>query len=248
MRSLAFILIFAILLAYTSFAQQSACDYKIEVIVDGKEFEKEDFKWRMRAIKIEGKSTNITGTAEIKDSSGKTVKSYKPWTSDSISKQKTSSEYSPNLKSGNYEITAEINVDCDDANKDNNVDAKSIQIKGEKEETNTKKSKNEDAKTNEIDTIETINKNKINADEAAQTNQNTIKTKTKKSTANEETENIIQLNKNNQKNQETQSITAYAAQEPQIIYESSGERAKQWIMIFLLTLSVLLNIILIWKR
>ena len=246
MRSLALILVVVIFLPYSSFAQQSECDYKIEVIVDGEEFEKEDFKWRMRATKIEGKSTNITGTAEIEDSNGKTIKNYKPWTSDSISKQKTSNEYTPNLKPGSYEITAEISVECDDTNKDNNVDSKKIKIKGEIEEIKDKKSKNEET---EITSKKTENQDN---NQIIPNSQNPIATKPKKSAASEEFDNTVELkSQNNQKSQQVQSITANTIQNLQnteTVYESSGERAKQWIMVFLLTLSILLNIILIWKR
>ncbi|MEK6828413.1 MAG: hypothetical protein AABX78_03615 [Nanoarchaeota archaeon] len=240
MKKLVIILLLGLAYVYISFAQQPSCDYKVEIIADGEEFEKEDFKWRMRATKIEGKSTNITGTAEIEDSNDKTVKSYKPWTSQAISKQKTSSEYTPNLKPGEYEITAEINVECDDTNKDNNVDTKEIKIKGEIEETKNKESKNED--------IEAKAKNTLTSD--ADNEQITTKTtKIISKTTDEEIENTIQLaNKNTQKIQESQPITSSTIQTPQIAYESSNERAKGWIMIFLLTLSVLLNIILILKR
>ncbi|MBI2652250.1 hypothetical protein HYX00_02185 [Candidatus Woesearchaeota archaeon] len=242
MRSLTFILIFVILISYTSFAQQPQCDYKVEILVNGEEFEKEDFKWRMKATKIEGKSTNITGTAEIK-ANDKTVKSYKPWTSDSISKQKTSSEYSPNLKGGEYKITAEINVECEDTNKANNVDVKTIKIKDEEKEKTTEKSKKE-----EIDTTT----DKIDDNEQIPINPNIKKaspTEPKKQTLNEETDNTIQLHaKNNQKSKSLESKTAAIVKNPETVYESSNEKAKGLIMIFLLTLSILLNIILIWKR
>jgi|SRR3989338_7398805 len=230
MKGLALIIILAISLSYNSLAQQSSCDYKVEIIVDGEEFRKEDFKWRIRATKIEGKSTNITGIAEIK-ANGKTVKSYKPWTSASISMQKTSNEYSPNLNPGNYEITAEINVECDDINKDNNLDSTTIKIKGENE-TNSKKSNDEDAAIN----------NKIDNEEFMSPPQ-----KINKSTANEETENIIKvIDKNTGKNQI--SPTTHAIQNPETVYVSSNEKAKGLILIFILALSILLNIILIWKR
>src|SRR3989338_8623515 len=128
MKGIFIIILLALMLSKSSFAQ--TCDYRVEIMADGEEFKKEDFKWRMMATKIDGKSTNITGTAEIK-SDGKTIKSYKPWTSASIAKQKTSSEYSPNLKGGRYEIEAEIDVKCDDTNNGNNIDTKNIVIKGE---------------------------------------------------------------------------------------------------------------------
>ena len=242
MKKLVIILLLGLAYVYISFAQQPSCDYKVEIIADGEEFEKEDFKWRMRATKIEGKSTNITGTAEIEDSNGKTAKSYKPWTSQAISKQKTSSEYTPNLKPGEYEITAEINVECDDTNKDNNVDTKEIKIKGEIEETKNKESKSEDIEANK----QTQNEEKSSI---TSNTKNIITTKAKKSITNEEVDNTIQLKtQNTKKIQESQPITSSTIQTPQIAYESSNERAKGWIMIFLLTLSVLLNIILILKR
>lgn len=239
-RKLIFALVFAMLFAYTSSAQQLSCDYKVEILADADEFDSEDFKWRMRAVKIEGKSTNITGTAKIEDSDGKAVKTYKPWTSDSIAKQKTSSEYSPNLKPGNYEITAEISVECDDASKDNNEDTKKITIKGAAQEAKTEEAKSEDTETEPASAL---------VSDAANKQAITKTAKTASKPADEEIENTIQsTNKNNQKTQELQPITSSAIQASQIVYESSGERAKTWIMIFLLTLSVLFNIILIWKR
>ena len=236
MKKLVIFLLFGMIYVDISFAQQT-CDYKIEIIIDGEEFEIEDFKWRMMSTKIGGKSTNITGTAEIEDLNGKTVKSYKPWTSQSISKQKTSSEYTPNLKPGEYKITAEINVECDDTNKDNNVDTKEIKIKDEIEEPKNNENKSKDIEANTENTL------------ASDADNEQIATKTTPKTADEEIENTIQLtDKNTQKIQESQPITTSAMQTPQIVYESSNEKAKDLIMISLLSLSILLNIILIWKR
>ena len=241
MEKLALAVIFMMLSPYFSFAQQPSCDYKVEVLVDAEEFESEDFKWRMRATKIEGKSTNITGTAKIVDSDDKTVKTYKPWTTDSIAKQKTSSEYSPNLKHGEYEITAEISVECDDTSKDNNKDTKKITIKGAAVEAKEEEAKNED------EDIQTEAATALLSD--ADKEQTTTKTaKAAPKTSDEETENVIQLtNKNTPKTQQ-QPITSNTIQSSQVVYASSSERAKTWIMIFLLTLSILFNIILIWKR
>jgi len=250
MKALVFMALSAVFLScisYLSFAQQPACDYKVEVLADSNEFGKSDFKWRMKATKIEGKSTNITGTAEIEDSGGKTVKSYKPWAHDTISRQKTSNEYSPNLKPGSYKLTAEISVECDDTNKGNNADAMEIKISGERDDTNSKKSKDGVQEKNALGNTNTIGAGKTSMKETSQTNQNPIKTEPK-SRAPEESENTIQLkNKNNQKEQNLQ-LTASAVQQPQIVYSSSNEKAKGLIMAFLLALSILLNIILIWKR
>lgn len=251
MKALAFMALSAVFLScfsYISFAQQPACDYKVEVLADGNEFGKSDFKWRMKATKIEGKSTNITGTAEIEDSTGKTVKSYKPWTHDAISRQKTSNEYSPNLKPGSYKLTAEISVECDDTNKGNNADTIEIKISGETDDTGSKKTKKEDAGKNALETIESAGTDKISSGQAARANQNSVKTESKIPSPPEEVENTIQLKSKDTKKSQKPQLTASAVQEQNLAYESSNEKAKGLIMAFLLALSILLNIILIWKR
>lgn len=237
MKSLAFLLVFAVFAALSSFAEPE-CDYKVEILVEDDEFEKEEFVWRMRATKVEGSSTNITGTAQIKDADGKIVKGYKPWTSDSISRQKTSSEYSPNLREGEeYKITAEIDVECHDTNKDNNVDSKKIKIKGEEEENieDNEESEDKESLNDEIETGQT----KITNEAAPETNA--------KVNIKADTDNIIQLKNKDTNNQKPQAAS-YAVKNPPLVYKSSNERAKELIMLFLLTLSILLNIILIWKR
>lgn len=241
MKGIVISILFMSFFSLHSFAQE--CDYKVEILADGNEFDSQDFKWRMRTTKIGGKSTNITGTAEI-ESDGNTIKSYKPWTSDSIAKQKTSNEYSPNLKPGSYEITAEISVDCDDTDKDNNIDKKEITIKGT-EEAKTEKNEGHEPKKSENKEQQTslqsaTKKNSVSESKSQQS--------LTKSNSAEELDNIIELkSQNNQKIQEA-SITANAIQNPELVYESSSGRAKGWIMVFLLTLSILLNIVLIWKR
>ena len=257
MRILAFIVIFAISIVHVAFALQAFCDYKVEVLVNGTEFQKEDFTWKMKATKIDGKSTNITGTARIEDTNGKTVKNYKPWTSESISKQKTSSEYSPNLKSGAYRIIAEIKVECNDTNNENNIDTKAIRISGEKQEIAIEKNysnityqetKNIINITDDIKEIMPDTPQNNSVDNGELEFEPSQESKLKNSTEREEIENVIHLTtKNNQKNNEPK-ITANAVQSPKVIYESSNEKAKSLIVIFILVLSVLLNIVLIWKR
>lgn len=246
MRSAVILMLAMSLFSLGSFAQE--CDYKVEIIVEGSEFDSQDFKWRMKATKIEGKSTNITGTAEI-ESNGKTAKSYKPWTSDPIAKQKTSSEYSPNLKPGSYDLTAEISVECDDTNKDNNIDKKEIMIKGA-EGAKTEKSEEPEPKKSE-----SIGETILQSTTAKKDTASEVKTQqpSKPRQSTEEFDNTVELKSQNteKKIQGQQAVTANVIQNPEnteIVYESSGERAKQWILIFLLTLSILLNIILIWRR
>lgn len=236
MKSTAFLIIVAVLLSINIYAQES-CDYKVEILVDGDEFDSEDFKWRMRAVKLEGGSTNITGTAKI-TSNNKVVKSYKPWTSVSIAKQKTSSEYSPNLKGGRYEIEAEIDVKCGDTNNENNVDTKKIEIKSEE------KNKRDDDEEEETDT-EDEPKKKTSTTSQQNVLTSNQQTTTKKATPKiEEESNVVQLKSPSQKNQ----ITADAAKAQEIVYKSSNENAKGLILIFLLTISIIINIVLIWRR
>ena len=249
MKILTIFVIFLSLLSYASFAQKAVCDYNVDILVDGYEFQKEDFKWRMKATKVEGISTNITGTAKI-ESNGNTIKSYKPWTSEPISKQKTSSEYSPNLKGGEYEITAEISTDCNDTNKDNNKDVKTITIKGEngKNENNTKNDDiksaevNEEAKGNQITDIAA---NVVKSGSEPSQSENASAKEPIKKAEEENNSNVIYLKENdNMKNSESQS----AAQTAQVVYTSSSEKSKSIILMTLLVFSVLFNIILIWER
>lgn len=198
MKHLLSMLIILIAISSDSFAQQPACDYKVEILADSEEFQKEDFKWRVRATKIEGAPTIITATADIKNSNKTNVKSYKPWTLEPISKQKTSDEYTTKMKEETeYSIHARIDVGCEDKNISNNIDTRKIKIKGGKEK--------EEAKS--VNNGSEIIKQIIKHDGVEE-----IKSK------------------------------------PSVIYESSNEKAKSLIMIFLLVLSILLNIVLIWKR
>ena len=80
MRILILVIVFIVMYVHSSFAQQSTCDYKVEIFVDSHEFEKEEFTWRMKATKLEGIPTNITGTSEIR-ADRKVIKKYKQWTS-----------------------------------------------------------------------------------------------------------------------------------------------------------------------
>ncbi len=172
-----------ILLAHGSLAQESGCDYKAEILLNGTEFENGGLAFRIKATRISGMPTDINGTADIRDFSGKTVKLYKIWDSEPISKQKTSGDYVPYLSEGEqYRIIAKIDVKCNDTGEDNNLDAKMVRIKGQK------------------------------------------------------TQNEIYL-------KEGQKSEANGA-----AYESSSQKAGRIILISLLVLSVLLNIILIWKR
>ena len=234
MRLLPPMLIFIVMVSFNSLAQSSECDYSVEILLDDNEFESKDFTWRMKATKIEGQETAITGTAKIEDKNGKTAKSYNPWSSDSISRQKTSSKYTPNLKPGDYEIIAEIKVQCDDKDEGNNVDRKSITIRGNAVE---EENKNEDAPEKE-DTIEDTVPNEI---------KRPIAIASPKPILQPAADNTIQLNLNS-KNKNQMKLQGNSIKSVEIAYESSSEKAKGLVMISLLALSILLNVVLIWKR
>ena len=239
MKALMIILTLIISLSYASYAQQSLCDYKVEILLNGTEFIKEEFKWRMKATKLQGTSTNITGTAEIIDSQGNSVKKYSPWKQESISRQKTSSTYSPNLNDGEYKIISKINVECDDANNYNNADIKIIKIKPENEGTKESLKETEyKTKISDVKTDATETKN-----EAAIFQNNETRELDMSDEFNDEI--ILTANKTEKNNEK---ITTNAIKENKIIYESSNEKARNLIVFFLLALSILLNIVLIWRR
>lgn len=115
------------------------CDWQIEIILNKTVFEnKDEFEWQMRATKVNGNKTNITGRATIQDLFGNIIKEYKPWTNSSSTYQKTSSKYSPSLEEGKpYIITANLEVQCNDTNQNNNIDQETITIKGDSQGTSS---------------------------------------------------------------------------------------------------------------
>ncbi len=253
MKRLVFALIFAIYFIQLSSAQPNSCDYKVEIIANSSEFESKDFSWRMRATKIEGVPTNITGTAEIDSLNGDVIRKYKPWANEAISKQKTSNTYTPNLNPGKYRIVSKISVVCLDSNSNNDADSKIIKIKETMETKNTTIQGNNQniQNTSEPEIINTaklgsINETKNNTENQTIILKQGIENKTlMKSQALPVEDNIIQLKNPESKIQN--KFTGEAAKSD-IAYESGNEKAKKLIMPALLALSILLNIILIWKR
>ncbi len=249
MKLLIYILIM-IFLTPTSFSQESYCDYKVEILLNESIFDIENFTWRMKATKMEGIAANITGTAQIEDSENNIIKSYKPWTNEPISKQKTSGQYSPNLKPNEYKITARIDVNCNDTDKSNNIDLKSIKIESAVQQSTKPKEvvvANEiNNSANENTEMQPIDDKNIDAQEIQYQQNETKVQQTQQPTPDEYEDNIIHL-KTQSIDEENNTIIA-AAVKQQIVYESSNERAKELIMYFLLGLSILLNIILLWRR
>ena len=278
MKITALFLVF--LLAIIGVNAVTECDYSSEIILESNEFAVKDFKFKVKAAKLEGPSTNITGRISIKDEYGNEIKSYKPWTNASISKQKTSSGYSPNLKEGFYEITAEIDALCDDFGKENNIAKRKITIKqiipentaAKNEIAIVKPEENEDqilfsnyntesnqtaliqpASTEENENSQTFsdsnNKSgEIAAMQSSADEENKVYAENQE-TAKEETansglqENQVYAEKNtiNQQLKENQPTG-------NVIYESSSEKSKKFMVYMLLGISIILNIVLIWRR
>ena len=251
MRLFVILLVFAHLSAALSFAQQSDCDYKAEIQLDSHEFTKENFTWRMKATKIEGIATNITGTAKI-ELGNEIIKSYKPWTNLSISKQKTSNVYSPNLEQGEYKITAEITVECNDMDINNNIDVKTLKIIGQNADEipnlndgmikTQQKTQQQAAQEQAVQANETQNAtNNKTTNIEGQKNQTQAQNAAAVSME-EEFDNVINLKKGFEEEQDNVD-TKY-----DVAYESSNEKAKEIIIYSILGLSVLVNIVLIWRR
>ncbi len=241
------VIIAVMLFLLPPFASAQECDYSVEILIEGIEFTKESFKWRMKAIKLDGPSANITGAARIEDLNGAIIKSYKPWTNQSISKQKTSNEYSPNLKEGSYNIISEIIVGCDDINKGNNIDIRAITIKTE----------NIEMQESNIAVQQIILENQEPQNATPQTQENEP---AKNPAINESQDNEVQSqeyreeyeNTANLKNENTQNSIQIAepikSDEEAYAYVSSNEKAKNLVVYSLLAVSIILNIVLIWRR
>ncbi len=110
----------------------SGCDYAVEFILSKEVFDNSsEFSFKIRASKVSGSSTNFTSKAKIEDLNGKSIREYEPFTNESITKQRTSTEYTPNLEEGkSYFMDLNITVQCDDTNKNNDFDTRIITIKG----------------------------------------------------------------------------------------------------------------------
>jgi len=111
---------------------EQGCDYAVEFILAKTVFDNSsEFSFKIRASKVSGRKTNFTSRGKIEDLNGKLIREYKPFTNQSITKQRTSTEYTPNLGEGkSYFMDSNITVQCNDTNTKNNFDARIITIKG----------------------------------------------------------------------------------------------------------------------
>jgi hypothetical protein len=118
-----------------SFANGTAsgsCDYETQIVLEKSIFENQDeFSWKMVVKNIKGGSTLISSEAYIYDLFGNTKQDYRPFTNESVTRQRTSTTYSPNLAEGaSYMLAANTTTDCLDTNLANNYDERIFTIKG----------------------------------------------------------------------------------------------------------------------
>jgi hypothetical protein len=111
---------------------EDGCDYAVVFILAKTMFDNSsDFTFKIRASKVTGTTTNFTSRAKIEDLNGRLIKEYKPFTNTSITRQRTTSTYTPNLEEGkSYILEANITTHCNDTIIDNNLDTQIITIKG----------------------------------------------------------------------------------------------------------------------
>jgi len=110
----------------------SGCDYAVGFILAKTVFENSsEFSFKIRTSKISGQKTNFTMRAKIEDLNGKLIKEYRPFTNQSITKQRTTSGFTPNLEEGkSYFMESNITTECNDTNEKNNFDTRLITVKG----------------------------------------------------------------------------------------------------------------------
>ncbi len=253
------IVLFVLLLALqVGGATENDCDYKIELILNQSEFTSENFEWSMKATKITGVASNITGSAEIKEGA-RLIKDYNPWKNEKISRQKTSAKYSPNLKEGIYTLTAEINLTCNDMSLQNNRDSEDFNViaglmEKADEESIESKPKEEEKENNAAKINEDVKlKQEAISDEILHNisdNKNTKNNTSINNTLNKTKvyQNIIYSQESKSLEFEGSKATGNVAKSSLVIYESSKEKTKNKVVLFLLVLSITINIILIWRR
>ena len=115
-----------------SIITEQGCDYAVEFILAKTVFDNSsDFSFKIRISKVSGQKTNFTSRAKIEDLNGKLIREYKPFTNQSITKQRTSTRYTPNLEEGkSFFMDSNITVQCNDTNTKNDFDKRIITIKG----------------------------------------------------------------------------------------------------------------------
>ena len=111
---------------------ETGCDYAVNFILEKALFDNSsDFSFKIRASKLSGIATNFSMRAKIEDMNGKIIREYRPFTNDSISTQRTSSELTPNLEEGkSYILDANLTTECTDSDNESNFNTEIITIKG----------------------------------------------------------------------------------------------------------------------
>jgi hypothetical protein len=118
--------------AFDNGTTSGTCDYETQIVLEKSIFDRQDdFSWKMVVRNVRGGSTIISSTAFIYDLFGNVKQDYRPFTNDSITKQRTSSTYSPNLQEGqSYILAANTTTACLDTSQENNYDERIFTIQG----------------------------------------------------------------------------------------------------------------------
>lgn len=119
--------------AFDNGTTAGTCDYETQILLEKSIFDgQDDFSWKMMVRNIRGGATIISSEAFIYDLFGNIKQDYIPFENDSITRQRTSTTYSPNLAEGqSYRLTANITTQCLDINPTNNFDERIFTIEGE---------------------------------------------------------------------------------------------------------------------
>lgn len=133
-----------VLFLFTVYAEDDACDYAGEILLDDDVFTTEEFTFKVRAYNVEGPKTLVTGRAFVLDDDGETIKEYLPFTDASITRKKTSGKYTPNFKDGRYTIAFEVDVACSETDMSNNHVEALFDIENEDSDENEVEEENEE--------------------------------------------------------------------------------------------------------
>ncbi|MFC1801097.1 lamin tail domain-containing protein [Nanoarchaeota archaeon] len=110
-------------------AMVAGCDWQVDVQPSKSIYnEGEQVGWEITVSRNYGEAGLVSVEGYVEDVFGRVVKSYKPWTNESITTQRTKS-YTPNLADEVYNVKFEItDLDCSDNNLGNNNDEELITI------------------------------------------------------------------------------------------------------------------------
>ena len=107
----------------SSLPEIDSCDYAVELEYNLSSYKAiGDLQLRMTAFSVEDHKTNITGILRISDIYGRGIKAYAPFKEESVTRQRSSPIYNPELNLDEaYLLTANISTACIDISLENNM-------------------------------------------------------------------------------------------------------------------------------